>query len=268
MKDPEKAAALLVFPLIFAILGMVFSIRNATIINVSINSQTFTSGLGNLYMSTATGPNAPLPLGVKIVGACPGEDSCVLGSGAAPDKVCVPSSVWSLIIVNQFFASVAIILQAAMAAALCARRGTRVIHQLLGASVIFLLIIAFASLCGVPARFYKVCSTIPSDVNGVSVTYALDFGGQLPFLPDCPAPLALSYTLFSCSRLPPRLLAFSNRKPCGKPPAAGCLLHRAKRASCAGCLVRSRHVVFCPVTQRRAVITRLFYQSRIPVEAL
>ncbi len=228
MKDPEKAAALLVFPLIFAILGMVFSIRNATIINVSINSQTFTSGLGNLYTSPATAPNAPLPsTGFKISGACPGEDSCVPASDSAPDKVCVPSSVWALIIVNQFFASVAIILQAAMAAALCARRGTRVIHQLLGASVIFLLIIAFGALCGVPARFYKVCSTIPSSVNGVSVTYALDFGGQLPFLPDCPSPLALSYTLFSCSRLPPRLLAFSNRKPCGKPPAAGCLLHRA-----------------------------------------
>jgi hypothetical protein len=173
MKDPEKAAALLVFPLVFAILGIVFSIRNATIVNVSVASQTFSSTLGNLYMTTAQGPGQQSS-SQRISGACSGEDSC--GSNAP----CVPSSVWSLMIVNQLFASVAIVLQAAMTAALCARRGTRGIHQILGAIVVVLLLIAFGAVCGVPVRFFKVCAT--SSVNGISFTYALDFGGQLPCL--------------------------------------------------------------------------------------
>jgi hypothetical protein len=179
MKDPEKAAALLVFPLVFAILGIVFSIKNATIVNVSVASQTFSSTLGNLYSSVAQGPGLPSS-SQRISGACPGEDSCVPGAGAASDAACVPSSVWSLMIVNQFFASVAIVLQAAMTAALCARRGTRGIHQILGAIVVVLLLIAFGAVCGVPVRFVKVCA--PSSINGISYTYALDFGGQLPFL--------------------------------------------------------------------------------------
>ena len=153
MKDPEKAAALLVFPLVFAILGIVFSMRNATIVNISFGSQTISSTLGNVY-APAQGPPDSQSSGQRIGGACPGEDSC--GTGAASDNACVPSSVWSLIIVNQLFASLAIVLQAAMTAALCVRRGNRGIHQILGAIVVVLLLIAFGAVCGVPVRFIKV----------------------------------------------------------------------------------------------------------------
>jgi len=112
MKSPDQAAALLALPLIFAVLGVVFCTNNASGYTVSVNGFSASATVGNTQISTAqVSVNPGSPTNLKISGPCPGEDQCVSG-GAQPDApaICMPSSAWALIVVNQLFTSVAIIL--------------------------------------------------------------------------------------------------------------------------------------------------------------
>ena len=117
--------------------------------------------------------------------ACPdinGKESCYNG-GSASDA-CVPSSAWALVVVNQLFASVAIIVQVAMTIALYIGKGNRIIHQILNGIAVITLLISVASIMNVPARLYQVClSPILDNLDNVggssrSVSYTLDVGGK------------------------------------------------------------------------------------------
>jgi hypothetical protein len=184
MKSPDLAAALLALPLIFTVLGVVFGMNYASNYTLSFSaggqsiSATFT--LGNTQFSTLASSQSVAPVGVngRIVGPCPGVDQCQPSSPLEPNSICVPSSAWGLIIVNQLFASVTIILLAAMTGALCARRGSRMIHQCLTFVAAICMLLAVATVMAVPTRFFPVC--YPISGSGATISVTLDFGGQLP----------------------------------------------------------------------------------------
>ena len=102
----------------------------------------------------------------------------------------MPSSAWALIVVNQLFASVAIVVQAAMIVALCIDKGNRIIHQILNGIAVIALLISVASIMNVPARLYQVClspvleQALAQSGSNMSVSYTFDFGGKSP----CAAP--------------------------------------------------------------------------------
>ena len=106
--------------------------------------------------------------------------SCSNGPDSA--STCVPSSAWVLIVVNQLFASVAIIVQVAMAIALCIGKGNRFIHQILNGIAVIALLISVVSIMNVPVRLYQVCvSPLPPIImlpdGAVSFSYSFDVGG-------------------------------------------------------------------------------------------
>ena len=178
MKSPDQAAALLALPLIFAVLGVVFCMNNASGYTVSVNGFSASATIGNTQISTAqVSVNPGSPINLKISGPCPGEDQCVSG-GAQPDApdICMPSSAWALIVVNQLFASVAIILQAAVTAALCMRRGTQMIHQCVSFIALICMILSVATVMAVPRRIFDVCVAAISP--SVSVSYYMNLGGE------------------------------------------------------------------------------------------
>jgi hypothetical protein len=97
-----------------------------------------------------------------------------------PGESCLPSSAWSLVVVTQLFASVAITVQAAIAITLYMGKGSRMIHQILSAIAAISLIISVSSVMNIPARYFSVCLG-PSTEQGANVRVALsftfDFGG-------------------------------------------------------------------------------------------
>ena len=178
MKSPDQAAALLALPLIFAVLGVVFCMNNASGYTVSVNGFSASATIGNTQISTAqVSVNPGSQMNLKISGPCPGEDQCVSG-GAQPDApaICMPSSAWALIVVNQLFASVAIILQAAVTAALCMRRGTQMIHQCVSFIAVICMILSVATVMAVPRRIFDVCVAAISP--SASVSYYMNLGGE------------------------------------------------------------------------------------------
>jgi hypothetical protein len=80
------------------------------------------------------------------------------------------------IVVNQLFASVAIILQAAVTAALCMRRGTQMIHQCVSFVAVICMILSVATVMAVPRRIFDVCVAAISP--SASVSYYMNLGGE------------------------------------------------------------------------------------------
>jgi hypothetical protein len=176
MKSPASAAALLVLPLIFAVLGVVFSAKNATNFNISASGLSVVSTIGNRQI-TSQNPVTGTTQTLKIVGPCSGQDQCSQSPPPDPNDptaVCYPSSVWGLVVVNQLFASVAIFIQAAAIAALYLGRGTRKLHQFMCFLAAVCMLISLSTVASVASRQLAVCSNIPS---GVTISFSLDFGG-------------------------------------------------------------------------------------------
>lgn len=177
MKSPDQAAALLALPLIFAVLGVVFSMNSASGYTVSVNGFSISANVGNTQISTAQGSvNPGTSMTLKISGPCPGEDQCVPQTDVS--AICMPSSAWALIVVNQFFASVAIIMQAAVTAALCMRRGTQMIHQCVSFIAAICMILAVATVMAVPRRLFDVCMAAASQNVSLNVSYYMNLGGE------------------------------------------------------------------------------------------
>ncbi len=175
MKSPAPAAALLVLPLIFAVLGVVFSAKNATNFNISASGLSAVNTFGNRQI-TAQNPVTGTTLTFKIVGPCSGQDQCSQSPDPNdPTAICFPSSVWGLVVVNQLFASVAIFIQAAAIAALYLGRGTRKLHQFLCFLAALCLLISLSTVVSVASRQISLCKNIPP--SGVTISYSLDFGG-------------------------------------------------------------------------------------------
>ena len=141
--------------------------------------------------ATVNGQYYPLPQSLpnvtRINSACPdinGTESCSRQDGPPRgpfSDTCLPSSAWALVVVIQVFASIAIIVQAAIAFALFMAKGSRMIHQILSVIAAVALLISVSSVMNVPARFYSVClsPTAPQSV-ALSASYAFDAGGELP----------------------------------------------------------------------------------------
>ena len=176
-----------------------------------------------------------------IDSACPdinGTESCIGKSGRPGplSDTCLPSSAWALVVVSQFFASIAIIVQAAIAVALFMGKGSRMIHQILSVIAAVFLIISVSSVMNVPARFYSVCLSPMAGQSGsfgsISASYTFDAGGDLPRAParclsfyNCPC----NRRDQSCSRTHPHLIAVANFEYCGKHGAARWLCGAACR---------------------------------------
>jgi hypothetical protein len=177
MKSPAPAAALLVLPLIFAVLGVVFSANNATNFNLSASGLSAVYTFGNRQITAQT-PVTGTTQTLKIVGPCSGQDQCSQSPPPDPNDPtasCFPSSVWGLVVVNQVFASVAIFIQAAAIAALYLGRGTRKLHQFLCFLAALCLLISLSTVVSVASRQISLCMNIPP--SGVTISYSLDFGG-------------------------------------------------------------------------------------------
>jgi hypothetical protein len=220
MKSPDLAAALLALPLIFTVLGVVFSRNYASNYTVSTSgggqSVSVTVTLGNTQFFSVLPSQSGAPAAVTgiIVGPCPGVDQCQPSSPLDSNSICFPSTAWGLIVVNQFFASVAIILLAAMTGALCLRRGSRMIHQCLTFVAVICMLLAFATVMAIPNRFFSTCSPTPPTSISTSISVTLDFGGQLPppsLSPRVPAPHLFSSIFLSC--ILPLFAGVYRRKP-------------------------------------------------------
>jgi hypothetical protein len=93
----------------------------------------------------------------------------------------LPSSAWALIVVNQFFAGAAIVVQAAMFVALCVGKGSRIVIQILNGVAVIALLISVVSIMNIPARLFEVClrpllGQLSS--NSLAVSYTFDVGGE------------------------------------------------------------------------------------------
>ena len=263
MKSPHAAGALAVFPLILSVLGVVLSMNKASILKISLTAtgqgNTFTmnqvTAIGNRqerfisFTATLNGNPQPMPFPflsyttVTFKNACPSvnfSESCYdpsadpSGSQQPPadgTQVCVPSSAWALIIVNQFFSSVAIILQAAVAFALCVGKGSRILHHTLSVIAIIALLISVSAVMAVPSRFYVMCwlkgpfGTLANELpnSSLSASFVFDAGGQL--LPPAPR----NHLFIACavaddffSHAPAIFNAPANFVHDRKSPAAGC----------------------------------------------
>ena len=206
MKSPRAAAALVALPLLLAVLGVILSMKKASFANLSVSTQTpigaykidqvinYGNAQFQLIKSSTTlgGRTEPSPIDtptVSIKSACPnnnGTESCSNGGGSPSSsnpEICVPSSAWALIVVNQVFASVAIIVQAAMVVALCFGKGNRMILQVLNGIAIIALLISVACVMNVPARIYTVCYSpiFQQQLQSadISLSYSFDVGGML-----------------------------------------------------------------------------------------
>jgi hypothetical protein len=256
MKSPRIAAALVAFSLLFALAGIITSMKKASFLNLSVTANVapgivFSSNqiisVGNtqieLISATVNGKEQPSPSSsvISIKSACPainGTESC-FGQNDQTDvsQACLPSSAWALVVVSQFFASIAIIVQAAIAVALFMGKGSRMIHQILSVIAAVFLIISVSSVMNVPARFYSVCYSpmvqrLPVSGFSVSASYTFDAGGDLPRAParcfsfyNCPC----NRRDQSCSRAHPHLITAANFEYCGKHGAARWLCGAACR---------------------------------------
>jgi hypothetical protein len=180
--------------------------KKASFLNWSVSMQTpigafqadqvinFGNAQFQLIKSSTTlgGRTEPSPIDtptVSIKSACPnidGKESCSNGGGSPSSsnlEICVPSSAWALIVVNQVFVSVAIIVQAAMVVALCFGKGNRMILQVLNGIAIIALLISVACVMNVPARIYTVCYgpifQQQFQSADISLSYSFDVGGML-----------------------------------------------------------------------------------------
>jgi hypothetical protein len=220
-------------PLLFACLGIILSMKKASFLNVSLTRSDPQIGtlnfnqvisFGNTQAQAVTqsitlnGNPVPFPQDlptISIKSACPdinGKESCSNGGSASdPSNTCVPSSAWALIVVNQLFASVAIIVQVAMAIALYIGKGNRIIHQILNGIAVITLLISVASIMNVPARLYQVCLSPTldnlSNLGGSSrsVSYTLDVGGKR--LRTAPSFAKISHAAIVTARAAALLLA-------------------------------------------------------------
>ena len=243
MKSPRIAAALVALSLLFALAGIVTSMKNASILNTSATASSSDAifsinqiiSVGNtqieLISMVSNGKELPSPPDavVGIKSACPdinGTESCFDQIGQTDiSQACLPSSAWALVIVSQVFASIAIIVQAAIAFALFMGKGSRMIHQILSVIAAVALIVSVSSVMNVPARFYSVCFISLAQRLGLSfsASYTFDVGGELLRAParcvscdSCP----YNHRDQSCSRAHPHLIATANFEYCGKLCAA------------------------------------------------
>jgi hypothetical protein len=240
MKSPRIAAALVAFALLFALAGIITSMKKASFLNVSVtltasgivSSTNQIISVGNTQIEPQPNPQPDFVLRIKS--ACPdisGKESCFGQNGQTDfSQACLPSSAWALVVVCQFFASIAIIVQAAIAFALFMGKGSRMIHQILSVIAAVALLISVSSVMNVPARFYSVCinpsmQQIPSSgvTVSISVSYTFDVGGELLRAParclscdSCP----YNHRDQSCSRAHPHLIATASFEYCGKLCAA------------------------------------------------
>jgi hypothetical protein len=257
MKSPQIAAALVAFSLLFALAGIITSMKKASFLNFSLSaniapvvfSLNQITSVGNtqieLVSMTINGKEqtpSPDSSVLSIKSACPdinGTETCFGQNGQTDaSQACLPSSAWALVVVSQVFASIAIIVQAAIAVALFMGKGSRMIHQIFSVIAAVALIISVSSVMNVPARFYSTCYNallrqLPvSEGISISVSYTFDVGGDLLRAPvhclscnNCPC----NYRDQSCSRTHPHIIAAANLEYCGKRPAARWLCGEACR---------------------------------------
>jgi hypothetical protein len=179
MQRPRIAAALQALALILAIIGISVCAKTATSVTISqlnLSFKPFT--FGNTQLAVGWPPNVPPPStpipDIKFNGACPAESNCPslngpLGGDPKNPSICLPSQSWSMVIVNQVFASFAIILQAATPIGLFLGKGSRNLYQGLSVCALIFLAVCAATLVQVPFRFIGECGSF---VNvGVAVSY-------------------------------------------------------------------------------------------------
>ena len=126
MKSPRIAAALVAFSLLFALAGIVTSMKKASFLNISatVSYGSFVSSINQIIsvgntqielisMVSNGKEQPPSPNSVlRIKSACPdisGKESCFGQNGQTDiSQACLPSSAWALAIVCHFFASIAL----------------------------------------------------------------------------------------------------------------------------------------------------------------
>jgi hypothetical protein len=185
MNSPVKAAALLGFPFIFAVLGCVFCTQNGAYLNISANDKSSLSlsmiigykRFTSVPTSQQVGPSASYP--IIIDGVCSGDpDVCQLPQQNPGDPnmhMCLMPSLWSLVVTSQFFASSAIILLAMSLVALSRSKGSRMIHQCLGVVSLTALLISLSCIMALPSRYFTRClSQLP---GSFTQSTAFDAGG-------------------------------------------------------------------------------------------
>lgn len=166
MQRPRIAAALQALALILAIIGISVCAKTATSLtmtishlNLSYKAYTF----GNTQLVFGLPPNVPLPPApipdMKFNGACPAESNCPSFDPNNP-SICLPSQSWSMVIVNQVFASFAIILQAATPIGLFLGKGSRNLYQGLSVCALIFLAVCAATLVQVPLRLMGECASL------------------------------------------------------------------------------------------------------------
>jgi hypothetical protein len=153
MQRPQMiAAALQAFALIMAIIGISVCAKTATSVTISAQGLSFKqSTYGNTQLTLGFPPGVPpLPNPVyKFKGACPAEPKCPTFDPNDP-SLCLPSQSWSMVIVNQLFASFAIILQAATPIGLFLGKGSRKLYQGLSVCALIFLAVCAVTLLQVP----------------------------------------------------------------------------------------------------------------------
>ncbi len=179
MQRPRIAAVLQALALMLGIIGISVCARTATSVTISSQSLSFKPfTFGNTQLALGFPPNVPPPPvpipDIKFQGACPETSNCPSLSGPSggdPNNpsICLPSQSWSMVIVNQVFASFAIILQAATPIGLFLGKGSRNLYQGLSVCALIFLAVCAATLVQVPLRFIGECASF---VNvGVAVGY-------------------------------------------------------------------------------------------------
>jgi len=175
------AAALQAFALILAIIGISVCAKTATSVTISSQGLSFKqSTYGNTQLVLGLPPNTPTPPTpipvLKFKGACPAESKCpaiLLNLGGDDLSICLPSASWSMVIVNQVFASFAIILQAAIPIGLFLGKGSRKLYQGLSVCALIFLVVCAVTLLQVPLLFNSECASF---VN-VGVAVSMEGGG-------------------------------------------------------------------------------------------
>ena len=180
MQRPRIAAALQALALILAIIGISVCAKTATSVtmtisqlNLSFKAYTF----GNTQLVLGLTPYVPLPPipDMKFNGACPAESNCPSFDPNNP-SICLPSQSWSMVIVNQVFASFAIILQAATPIGLFLGKGSRNLYQGLSVCALIFLAVCAATLVQVPLRLIGECASFDLFVN-VGFVVGYEVGG-------------------------------------------------------------------------------------------
>jgi hypothetical protein len=211
MKFPRVVAAMAALPLLLACIGIILGMKKGCFLRVDQSSDdiffnttvkiSFAVDIGNAQIEIVSQSwnilNFPIqPYETTITSfksACPdinGRESCFNGGIAPiypnpfiPRDQCVPSSAWALVIVNQLFASVAIVVQVPMIVALCIGKGNRVVHQVLNGIGAIALLISVVAIMMVPSRLYQVCASPILKQSVVEATLPGAGGKQL-----CAAP--------------------------------------------------------------------------------